>query len=270
MEGAGIGRGFSGDPAVAPAELVQFLDACRQIDPIAQTKQWMLDQLQLAAGQSVLDVGCGTGDDVAAAAAVVGPSGSAVGVDSSEAMVAEASSRHGGLPEVSFQLGDAQQLPFESDSFDACRAERVLQHVPDPDRAVSEMARVLRPGGRLALMEPDWDGFLIDGSDPVVSGAIWRHTLAGVRQPYVGRRLRALLVQHGFVEIEVKGAAEVITALDRVAHVFEFAAAASGAVEAGIVSAEDATRWLDDLQDADRDGRFLCAIVSFRTVGVLG
>ena len=270
MEGAGIGRGFSGDPAVAPAELVQFLDACRQIDSIAQMKQWILDQLQLAAGQSVLDVGCGTGDDVAAAAAVVGPSGSAVGVDSSEAMVAEASSRHGGLPEVSFQLGDAQQLPFESDSFDACRAERVLQHVPDPDRAVSEMARVLRPGGRLALMEPDWDGFLIDGSDPVVSGAIWRHTLAGVRQPYVGRRLRALLVQHGFVEIEVKGAAEVITALDRVAHVFEFAAAASGAVEAGIVSAEDATRWLDDLQDADRDGRFLCAIVSFRTVGVLG
>ena len=81
MEGAGIGRGFSGDPAIAPAELVQFLDACRQIDSIAQMKQWILDQLQLAAGQSVLDVGCGTGDDVAAAAAVVGPSGSAVGVD---------------------------------------------------------------------------------------------------------------------------------------------------------------------------------------------
>jgi ubiquinone/menaquinone biosynthesis C-methylase UbiE len=96
----GIGRGFSGDPAAVPAELIQFLDASRRNDMLAQGKQWSFEQFRLAAGQSVLDVGCGTGDDVAATAGAVGPSGRAVGLDSSEAMISEAASRHGGLPGV--------------------------------------------------------------------------------------------------------------------------------------------------------------------------
>src|SRR5919204_4769331 len=117
----GVGHGFSGDSAVASADLIKYLDVCRQIGPIAEAKQWIFERLQVTGGHWVLDVGCGTGDDVAALAAVVGPAGRAVGVDSSEAMIAEASSRHGALHGVSFELADAQQLPFESGQFDACR-----------------------------------------------------------------------------------------------------------------------------------------------------
>lgn len=267
MESTGFGRGFSGDPAVAPADLIGFLDACRQVDMLAQGKQWSYEQLRLAPGQSVLDVGCGTGDDVAAMAGAVGPSGRAVGLDSSEAMISEASSRHGGLPGVSFELGDAQQLPFESESFDGCRVERVLQHVDEPDRSVREMARVLKHGGRLALIDADWDAMVIEGADPAVSGAVWRNHFAGIKQPRVGRRLQTLLMQNGFLELNLEVAATLLTDLDAATRVFDFAHAASEAVEDGLVSPQDAARWLDDLQNAGRDKRFFCAILNFRASG---
>jgi SAM-dependent methyltransferase len=263
----GVGHGFSGDPAVASADLIKYLDVCRQIGPIAEAKQWIFERLQVTGGHWVLDVGCGTGDDVAALAAVVGPAGRAVGVDSSEAMIAEASSRHGALHGVSFELADAQQLPFESGQFDACRTERVLQHLPDPDHAVTEMARVLKSGGRVAMMEPDWDGLLIDGRDPILSSAIWRHYRLGVRQPMIGRRLRGLLVQTGFVDVSVEANANVLTDYDVAARQFEFTQAASRAVEAGVVSQQQADRWLDDLHRAAREDRFLCSAVSFRAAG---
>jgi ubiquinone/menaquinone biosynthesis C-methylase UbiE len=269
VESGGIGPGFADvDATTAPAELIEYLDRARRAGgPIALAKQWISDQLRLASGQAVLDVGCGTGDDVAAMAAVVGPTGRAVGVDSSEAMISEACSRHGGLPGVSFELGDAQRLPFESESFDGCRAERVLQHVLDPARVVGEMARVLKGGGRLAVMDADWEGLLIEGSDPALSGAIWRNYLAGARQPRVGRRLRTLLMQSGFVNIQLEAAAGLVTDLDLAARQFDFARASTEAATAGVVSQHEAVRWLDELQDAARDGRFLCSVLSFRAVG---
>lgn len=267
MESTGFGHGFSGDPAAAPAELIQFLDACRRVDMLAQGKQWSFEQLRLATGQSVLDVGCGTGEDVAAMAGAVGPSGRAVGLDSSEAMISEASSRHGGLPGVSFDLGDAHRLPFESESFDGCRAERVLQHVDEPDRSVREMARVLKRSGRLALIDADWEAMVIEGADPAVSGAIWRNDFAGIKQPRVGRRLQTLLMQNGFLELNLEVAATLLTDFDAAARTFDFAHAASEAVEGGIVSRQEAVRWLDDLQNAGRDKRFFCAILNFRAAG---
>jgi len=164
-------------------------------------------------------------------------------------------------------VGDAQRLPFESESFDGCRGERVLQHVLDPDRAVGEIARVLKGGGRLALMEPDWEGLLIEGSDPELSGAIWRNHLGGARQPRVGRRLRTLLMQSGLVDIQLEAATGLITDLDLAARQFDFARASSEAAKAGLVSQQEAARWLDELQDAARDGRFLCTALSFRAAG---
>lgn len=267
MVSGGIGRGFGGDSDVAPADLIQFLDACRQVDVLAQGKQWSFEQLRLEAGQSVLDVGCGTGDDVAAMAAVVGPGGRAVGLDSSEAMISEAATRHGAVQGVSFQVGDAQRLPFESESFDGCRVERVLQHLDDPDQAVRELARVLKRGGRLALIDADWDAMVIEGADPAVSGAIWRHRFAAIKQPCVGRRLRTLLMQNGLVALDHEVAATLLADFERATRTFDFAHAAAEAVEVGIVSAQEAARWLDDLQNAARDERFFCAILNFRASG---
>ncbi|WP_228372817.1 class I SAM-dependent methyltransferase [Demequina subtropica] len=107
--------------------------------------------LEAPPGARWLDVGCGTG---ALAAAVLGASHPAlvVGIDPSEAFVAAA--RHG-VPSATFEVGDAELLPYRDRSFDVCVSGISLNFVPDPARALDEMRRVTAPGGRIAAYV--WD-----------------------------------------------------------------------------------------------------------------
>lgn len=109
----------------------------------------LLDGAQVRRGAVVLDVASGPGH-IAAAAARRGAS--VTGVDVAEAMLARARAAH---PEVVFLHGDAEALPFDDGSFDAVVAGFVLLHLGRPERAAAEFARVLRPGGRVALTM--WD-----------------------------------------------------------------------------------------------------------------
>ena len=98
----------------------------------------------------VLDVGCGTGHDLVE----LGPAG--VGIDRSEAMVHRAKER--GCTAV---IGDALELPFAASTFGSVRADRVLQHLPDPLAALGEMIRVTRTNGRVIVADPDQESLVI-------------------------------------------------------------------------------------------------------------
>jgi len=111
-----------------------------ELEPVRAGKRRSYELLAIGPGQSVLDVGAGAGDDLRALAELVSPGGRVVGVDSSPAS-----------PEV--LLADACALPFDDDTFDACRCDRTLQHVGDPQRALAEMVRVTRPGGVVLISE---------------------------------------------------------------------------------------------------------------------
>jgi len=109
--------------------------------------------LNIPRGGVALDVGCGPGNVTAMLADAVGPDGLALGLDISEPMLARAV-RSSSKPQLGFMRADAQRLPLRDDTVDAIVSIAVLQLVPDPSAAVAEMARVLRPGGRLAIMVP--------------------------------------------------------------------------------------------------------------------
>ncbi|HEY7053110.1 MAG TPA: methyltransferase domain-containing protein [Mycobacterium sp.] len=111
------------------------------------------DWLSIPQGGTALDVGCGPGTITALLARVAGKGGLALGVDVSEPMLARAV-RAGYGPQVGFMRADAQRLPLRDDTVDAVVSVAVVQLIPDPDAAIAEMARVLRPGGRLAVMVP--------------------------------------------------------------------------------------------------------------------
>jgi SAM-dependent methyltransferase len=109
----------------------------------------LLDAVGVEAGTRLLDVGCGPGLS-AAAAAVRGAV--PIGLDAAAGMVAVARARY---PGIAFQEGDAERLPFADESFDGVVAGFVVNHLPRAERAVAEFARVLRPGGRVAVTV--WD-----------------------------------------------------------------------------------------------------------------
>lgn len=107
-------------------------------------------------GQRVLDVACGTGDLAILAARATAPDGQVVGIDLSEGMLEHARRRMAALPEgrrIELRLGNAQALPFPEASFDRVTTGFALRNFSDLPLALSEMARVLKPGGRLVALE---------------------------------------------------------------------------------------------------------------------
>ncbi|HYB39617.1 MAG TPA: methyltransferase domain-containing protein [Mycobacterium sp.] len=114
-----------------------------------QPTEW----LNIPTAGIALDVGCGPGSVTASLARAVGSDGLVLGVDISESMLARAVRAESG-PQIGFLRADAQRLPLRNETVDAIVCIAVLQLVPDPVAALAEMARVLRPGGRLAAVVP--------------------------------------------------------------------------------------------------------------------
>ncbi|WP_286247266.1 SAM-dependent methyltransferase [Streptomyces graminofaciens] len=145
------------------------------IDPLAEAGERMTEQLyerlDVSAGHKVLDVGCGVGKPAAWLARKTGATVKGANVSRNQLEVARDRVRSEGLEDrVSFDLADAMHLPYADDSFDRIWAIESMIHMPDRDQVMREMARVLRPGGRLAIADIVVRGTLDDVATAVVEG----------------------------------------------------------------------------------------------------
>jgi demethylmenaquinone methyltransferase/2-methoxy-6-polyprenyl-1,4-benzoquinol methylase len=113
------------------------------------------DRAELAPGDAALDVCCGTGDLALELSRRVAPEGHVIGCDFSEPMLdlAREKAASAGAPDVRFEWADALQLPYDAERFDAVTVGFGVRNLSDLDRGLREMTRVLRPGGRLAILE---------------------------------------------------------------------------------------------------------------------
>ncbi|MCE3552050.1 methyltransferase domain-containing protein [Pseudonocardia sp. RS11V-5] len=138
-------------------------DGAREIERLYSTPDIVRQRAEVLAllaprpGERILDVGSGPGFLLEDLAAAVGPDGAAHGIDPSPAMNALAARRAGALPAVTLALGTAESLPYPDGDLDAVVSTQVYEYVPDIPRAFAELRRVVRPGGRVLLLDTDWD-----------------------------------------------------------------------------------------------------------------
>lgn len=110
---------------------------------------------RIPAGATVIDIGCGAGTDLLLAARRVGANGRAIGIDMTEAMRDRAmqGASECGLDHVEVCSGDATRLPADDRSVDVAISNGVINLVPEKERAIAEIARVLKPGGRVQIAD---------------------------------------------------------------------------------------------------------------------
>ncbi|MGH2501646.1 MAG: methyltransferase domain-containing protein, partial [Ktedonobacterales bacterium] len=186
-----------------------------------------------------------------------------VGLDNSDTMLAEARRLSAETSLAGeFMLGDLLALPFEDASFDGCRAERVLIHSADPERALVEMSRVTRPGGVVVVTEPDMEALTYHASphELVRRLALWH--CERVRHGRIGRSLPELFAQAGLTDIQ---------SLPTVAHSARLSnypiILAQRAAQHGVLSAEEAEELIAEWRSRDAAGTFLEYGVFFTVAG---
>ena len=163
--------------------LLAYSDSVATLEPIRQLRALAQERLSLHPGEVVLDLGCGLGEVTALMAGHVQPGGQVHGVDLVARFLEEAQARHGHLPGIQFHCATAEALPLGAGSVDAVYAERIFQHLLDPECVLQELARVLKPGGRCLILDPDWSTLQLEHPDLATTQQVQRAWSTAIRNP---------------------------------------------------------------------------------------
>jgi SAM-dependent methyltransferase len=258
MGASSFGSGFGAvDLSADPEALAEYLERVSAIPAVRMAKRESFALLEASAGQRLLDLGCGDGEDVRELARIVGRYGEVVGIDKSEVLIDRA--RGCTPPElgwVEFVCADANALPFPDASFDACRADRTIQHVPDADVALAELARVTKPSGAVVVSEMfnalDLPG---DEPDPIGLEVFGRFWSAEERRGWIGFLIPPLLERVGLDDVQLHRRRERLTSFADTALLLQLPELCATAAAAGTVEQTDARGWLESLEREFGAGR---------------
>jgi SAM-dependent methyltransferase len=253
-----------------PSFLVNTMDQTSRWPSIIALRAFEAAHLALRPGDSLLDLGCGRGEVACGLAAQVAPGGRVLGIDASDAMLDDARARAAAAGvDVTFRRGDGLALGEPDASFDAARAERVLQWIPDTEAAVAELVRVLRPGGRLSLIDTDWRTLAIDipaldAARALVRGLVDDRGAAAA----AGGRLVNLCRDAGLTDVAVEPATHVWTEWDpdtepAPSGYFPLESVLPQLADTGHIDRAQADLVLEQMYATARAGRFFMSLTMF-------
>jgi arsenite methyltransferase len=242
-------------------KIVKQLEILYRSRDVLSRRRLVYEALRAQPGYRVLDVGCGPGFYSRELLDQVGPEGAVTGIDQSPQMLAVAKRRSEGFGNARFQEGDATALPVESDEFDRALSVQVLEYVADVPKALAEMHRALRPGGRVVIWDVDWATVSWHSEDPDRMArvlAAWDQHLA---HPSLPRTLAASLTAAGFEDVRMDGHAFATNDLS----VETYGGAALPVIERYVrqQGSPDVDAWAAEQRALGERGEFFFACIQF-------
>jgi ubiquinone/menaquinone biosynthesis C-methylase UbiE len=254
------------------AQMVALLDYQDALPSARRLHDWAIETAEIQPGDHVVDLGSGTGTMsrqlaslVAAVASPRVPAGQVIGIEPNPHLRAVAVSRAkaAGVSNVSFVEGFAGALPFDDSTIDFVWCERVLQHLADPQSAINDIARVLRPGGCAVLLDSDYGTRIVSDLDPDLAAAFSRASLGPMANPYAARHIPAQIHAAGLeLEPDVGSSAFIFTS-EMLLRTQVLSKDADDAVEAGGLTREVADAAVRAVHDAAECGLAFAAITVF-------
>jgi SAM-dependent methyltransferase len=240
------------DNSDRPDSLLQYLDDTDT--SMAALKAYVAAAARrYVPGGLILDLGCGVGHDlVRLRTAGLRP----IGLDPSSHALSRAVALHSGVVR-----GDGARLPFGTSVLDGCRIERVLQHVADPGAVLDEVVRVVRPGGFIAILEPDHTSLRVEAA---TADANLLGRWPSPRHPAIGVKIEDLLRERGCHVDDVVTELSFGYALDRIPVTADLTL--QRAVAAGALATRDRDAWLEEQRERSSNGTFQASWVKVLVV----
>lgn len=170
-------------------------------------KKTSYEMMSITSNDKVLDIGCGTGIDVYNLSKLVGGKGKVIGLDNDQKMIEEAENIYNGQ-NIEFIKGDVRKLPFPDEYFNAVRAERLFQVLPqefDMDEVLGEMIRVTKKQGTIVLLDTDWGSASVDYENQELTNRLLNFFATKCRpKGFAGREFMSLLKRNGILLIDIK------------------------------------------------------------------
>ncbi len=254
-------------PPEEAAALASFIEGRGRLPEQSGHHDALVAAIAPQPGARMLDLGCGTGPVTRRLATLVGDGGSVLGVDVSAAMLRVARDAEI-MPTLRYELGDTAALPYPDASFDGAAAARLLLHLPDPLPTLTEARRLVRPGGRLGLLEWDLGTLIVDLDDRALLRKVlsWRaDSLDG--DNWMARQLPRLLLRSGWsvqsivprVTIARDATAQLVGSLRYAGDM----AAKHGAIDGGELAA-----WHAAIDERLAEGTFFASSTDFVIVAI--
>jgi ubiquinone/menaquinone biosynthesis C-methylase UbiE len=226
--------------------------------------------MHLQKGYKVLDLGCGPGIDTIPLAQFVGPTGQIIGIDIDNEMIniANEKAKEAMVNDwVIHKHFEAESIPYNSNYFDACHCERLLQHLLSPERAISEMLRVTKPNGWIVVSDTDHSTLTIDTPDIDIEWKLRRFHTELFKNGYIGRQLYRLFRQQNLEDIVFEIFPLFSNDYRLIRHITLLDKTEKEAIAAGIITDEELKRWHNSLERSNKEDAFFGGAVMVLVAG---
>jgi ubiquinone/menaquinone biosynthesis C-methylase UbiE len=247
-------------------EMVENFEKRSQYPDQVKINNFLKDFISPKSGEHLLEIGSGSGVVSRLVATNLLPNGKLVGIELSSEIVSLAYkyiTKESIKKVLKYKEGNAMDLPFDNNLFDGAFAARLLLHVPEPQKVVSELKRVIKSGGRIILMDWDFGTLAVDHSNRELTRRIlnWR-TDNKDGNNWSGRQLYRLLKAEKFKDIKIKPIVSLATDENN-SLTHSLFHAASGALKNKIISKEKHESWMNQLKERLNSGTFFASITYF-------